>query len=187
MAITDSRLTLEDFLRLPEAKPALEYVDGEVRQKMSPRLPHSALQLHLGTYFNRVGVPKKIARAFTELRCTFAGHSRVPDLSVFRWPRIPRDERGKLQTDECFVPPDIAVEIRSPGQTIAALTRDCEWYVANGVALALLVLTTRESVRLFLPGQPWRELKRDEAIDFGPVIPGARLTVRDLFAALDAD
>src|ERR671939_384307 len=49
-AITDWNLSLDQFLDLPEAKPALEYdppCDGHgatVRQKMSPTAGHSALQ-----------------------------------------------------------------------------------------------------------------------------------------------
>ena len=38
MAITRHGLTLEDFLRLPEEKPALEYeADGTVTQKVAPQ------------------------------------------------------------------------------------------------------------------------------------------------------
>jgi Uma2 family endonuclease len=41
MAIARQRPTLDTFLSLPEQKPALEYLDGEITQKMSPKLPHS--------------------------------------------------------------------------------------------------------------------------------------------------
>jgi hypothetical protein len=36
MAITQRRLTLEEFLKLPEEKPYLELIDGVVRQKVAP-------------------------------------------------------------------------------------------------------------------------------------------------------
>ena len=42
-----------------------------------------------------------------------SGVSRVPDVSIYTWDRIewdPRAERGAL------IPPDIAIEIASPGQ-----------------------------------------------------------------------
>ncbi len=42
-------LTLERFLRLPEAKPALEFIDGKVVQKVSPKRTHSTIQLTLGS------------------------------------------------------------------------------------------------------------------------------------------
>jgi hypothetical protein len=50
MTITGGPLTLEQFLALPEAKPALEYgPDGEVTQKMAPTTDHAALHGELGS------------------------------------------------------------------------------------------------------------------------------------------
>ena len=39
--------TLEQFLRLPEVKPALEFDHGRVDQKVSPTTEHALLQAHL--------------------------------------------------------------------------------------------------------------------------------------------
>ena len=186
MALTDPVLTLEAFLKLPEVKPALEYVDGRIRQKVAAQGRHSALQAFLATWIDAAGMPNRIARAFTERQTVFAGQARVPDVVAFRWARIPRDENGRI-ADECNYAADIAIEIISPGQTIRQLMDDCAWYVANGVELVLLVLPVGERVRLFRPGQPWRELRGGDTIEFAPIIPGARLTVRELFTALDAD
>ncbi len=44
MAVTQRRMTLEEFLALPEEKPALEYEDGVVTQKMPPQGKHASLQ-----------------------------------------------------------------------------------------------------------------------------------------------
>jgi Uma2 family endonuclease len=38
-------LTLEEFLKLPETKPASEYIDGRIIQKLMPQGEHSALTL----------------------------------------------------------------------------------------------------------------------------------------------
>ena len=47
MAVAGRKLTLEEFLALPEEKPALEFVAGAVRQKVSPETQHSLLQKRL--------------------------------------------------------------------------------------------------------------------------------------------
>ncbi len=44
MALTRAGLTLEEFLVLPEEKPALEYVDGVVTQKVALLYEHSSLR-----------------------------------------------------------------------------------------------------------------------------------------------
>jgi Uma2 family endonuclease len=36
-------LTLEEFLKLPETKPASEYIDGETIQKLMPQGKHSII------------------------------------------------------------------------------------------------------------------------------------------------
>jgi hypothetical protein len=37
-------MTLVEFLALPEEEPALEFADGRVEQKVSPKGKHSGLQ-----------------------------------------------------------------------------------------------------------------------------------------------
>ncbi len=89
-------LTLEEFLTIPETKPAREYIEGKVEQKPMPQGEHSTLQIRLGTAINNISIPKKLAYAFPELRCTFGNRSIVPDLAVFRWERIPKAPQGKI-------------------------------------------------------------------------------------------
>ncbi len=46
------QITLEEFLDLPDTKPASEYIDGEIIQKHMPQGQHSILQLELGMEIN---------------------------------------------------------------------------------------------------------------------------------------
>src|SRR5712691_11353498 len=139
MAITERRLTLEEFEALPEEKPALELEpDGTVTQKVSPKQQHSLLQSALIRLFDTFAGPKKLAKAFPELRFATGGASYVPDLAVYRWNRILRDAHGEV-TNELPEPPDIAIEIVSPEQSVTAQVRKCLWYVAQGVQVAILV------------------------------------------------
>jgi Uma2 family endonuclease len=180
------RITLEEFLAHPElvlAKPALEFEDGRVTQKVSPKAQHSGLQYELTDLFNRPFRRKKIARAFPELRVTFGGQSYVPDVSVLLWDRIPHTPEGRLLND-VLVPPDVTAEIVSPGQGTNALVRRCLEYVAHGVRVALLVDPTDESVILFRPGQSPQALRGSDAIELEDVLPGFKLTVARLFRAL---
>lgn len=77
MAQTSTKtLTLEEFLKLPETKPASEYINGKVVQKPMPQgkhRKHSQLQGKLVTAINQVVEGQKIALAFPGLRCTLVG------------------------------------------------------------------------------------------------------------------
>lgn len=88
-------ITLEEFLNLPETKPASEYIDGKIVQKLMPQGQHSTIQGELVTAINAVSKPLQSAWAFPELRCTFSGRSIVPDVAVFSWNRIPTNDDGK--------------------------------------------------------------------------------------------
>lgn len=183
MATTAKGLTLEEFLKLPEEKPALEYQDGMVVQKVSPQGKHSVLQSWFVQHIDRVGRPRKLACAFPELRTTFAGMSRVPDVAVYRWARIARDADGRV-ANEFREPPDLVVEIVSPEQSVNALVSRCVWFVTNGVAVALLVDPDDESILVFRPGQMPVTLRGDDPLDLGDILSGFQVTVAKIFAAL---
>ena len=185
MAIT-RQLTLAEFLRLPEEEPALEYWRGEVTQKVSPKLPHGALQYGLAERISRSTGPGRPFRVFTETRITLGGVSTVPDLVVYHRERVPRDARGRLVQD-ATIPPDVAVEILSLGQSRPTLVERCRWYVEHGVRLAIFVDPLREAARVFRPGTDSGDLRGSDLLDLGDVLPGLALTVDELFAPLLAD
>ena len=186
MAITQ-RLTLDEFLALPDDEPALELEpDGTVVQKVSPQGQHSSLQFALCERINSFARPRRLAMAFPELRTIFGGAAYVPDVTVFRWERIPRTPEGEV-ANVFEVAPDVAIEIVSPGQSPNALVRRCVWYVDNGVERALVVDPADRSVVQFDTGLAPRTLRGDEPIHFGAAVPGFRLTVDELFGSLRLD
>ena len=90
------------------------------------------------------------------------------------------------RTPEDFTePPDLAIEIVSPGQTLSGQIRKCLDLVARGTTVALLVHPGEESVFAFRPDQPLHVLQGDDRIDLDDVLPGFELTVRQLFEAVN--
>jgi Uma2 family endonuclease len=188
VAITGRRLALEDFLCLPEEKPALEYAYGEVTQKASPDLWHGLLQGTLIAFVNAVGMPGRLALAAVEVRWTCGDVSYVPDVVIFTWDRIPTDENGDVQAT-VSIPPDVAVEVVSDGQSLRGQADRCRWYVANGVRIALLVNPRDRmgrSVQAFRPDGETEPLRGADRVDLGDVIPGFSFAVDELFAVLRA-
>ncbi len=181
--IVGRRMTLEQFLALPEAEPAFELVDGVVTQKVAPQGQHVLLQLDFATRVNSVTRSQKLALALPELRTTYAGLSRVPDVAIYRWDRIPRLPNGRI-ANRFTEPPDIAVEIVSPDQTATELVSKCIWYVKNGVRIALIADPDQELVLRFCPNALPDALTGDDRIDLDEVLPGFELTVNQLFVSL---
>lgn len=116
------KIALDEFLELEETKPASEYIDGEIIQKPMPQGEHSTIKTELSTAINAVLRQQKIARAFSELRCTFGGKSIVPDVAVFTWQRIPRKDNGGV-ANKFLLAPDWIIEILSPDQSQTKVTK----------------------------------------------------------------
>jgi Uma2 family endonuclease len=146
------QLTLEEFLKLPETKPASEFINREIIQKPMPQGEHSRLQAKLCTVINEVTEIPKIAYAFPELRCTFGGQSIVPDVSVFRWQRIPIQSSGKI-ANRFEIYPDWAIEILSPDQKQTLVLTKLLHCSQNGTELGWLIDSETESILVIFPGQ----------------------------------
>ena len=181
-----SGLSLEEFLALPEVKPALEYVEGRVTQKVSPQGKHSALQTGLAELVNGICRPARIARAFTELRFRGLRASQVPDVSVYRWERIPRDPDGTVANVFTELP-DVGVEILSPGQSRREQVEKCLGFLARGARVALFVDDERKTITVFRPGQEPAAMRAGDVIDLTDAVPDLSLSVNEVFGALRLD
>lgn len=177
-------ITLEEFLKLPETKPASEYIDGQIIQKPMPQGEHSAIQTELPTAINGVVKSQHIARAFSELRCTFGGRAIVPDVSVFIWERIPRKENGGV-ANVFPLAPDWTIEILSPDQSVTKVTKNILHCLKYGTHMGWLIDPEEQTVFVYVPGQQIQVF--DESDQYLPVPSFAnelQLTVGDLFGWL---
>jgi Uma2 family endonuclease len=179
-------MSLEQFLRLPEAKPALEYINGLVVQKVSPKTTHSVLTRELTAYLREFGRRRRLGSPYPELRCIFSRRALVPDIAFFRRGRIPRDAQGKL-VDDVRLPPDLMIEILSPGQTIKSLSARSTWCVAHGVGLCWVIPPRKSRVHVFRPDQPPRILELGDTLLGHDVLPGFALPLTELFGWLYED
>ena len=177
-------LTLEEFLKLPETKPASEYVDGRIIQKPMPQGEHSVIQTELASAINLVLKPKQMARAFAELRCTFGGRSIVPDISVFTWSRIPRKENGAV-ANVFLLAPDWTIEILSPNQSQTKVAKNILHCLKYETQMGWLIDPEEQSVFVYLPHQAATFYEEPEAQLLVPEFAkDFSLTVEELFSWL---
>ncbi|HZO29617.1 MAG TPA: Uma2 family endonuclease [Chloroflexota bacterium] len=186
MAVGQRRITLEEFLAMPEQKPELELMDGEVTPKMAPVTEHVVLQLQFRDLVDDFARPRKLARAFPELRESYAEASTIPDVSVYTWDRLPRSPSGGWNND-VRNPPDLAFEVRSPSQSATDVLVRCLWYVANGARVSIYADPTERLVVVFRPLAEPIVLVHAGTVDLSDVIRGFALDIAELFAALIAD
>lgn len=143
---------LEEFLQLPETKPASEFIDGKIIQKPIPQGEHSSIQVDLCEAINRVAKTQKIAKAFPELRCNFGRRSIIPDITVFRWNRIPFLPSGRI-ANRFDIHPDWAIEILSPDQSLTQVLGKLLHCSQQGTELGWLLDPEEESLLAVFAGQ----------------------------------
>ena len=184
MAIVQTGLTLDEFLRQPEEKPALEYLDGVVTRKMSPKGPHGRLRVWASRLFDTAAGDPPAFLTFTELRTNWTNRaSLVPDISVYLVERVPTTPDGDV-ADDFWLPPDLVVEIASPGQSVNDLTARANLLLQHGVRVVVVVEPRLRRVRVARPGQLIATYEGNDTIAFADVLPGFELSVRELFSAL---
>jgi Uma2 family endonuclease len=184
-AITNWSLSLEQFLALPEAKPALEYgPDGEVTQKPLPTFDHATLQLELGSRLRDYARQGPKGAVLTELRVVLGGLARVPDVCYYRQERVPHRPDGRVQQHPTTAP-DLVVEIFSPDQEARSdLLGKAAWYLGQGVEVVLLVDPERRRVSVFT-AEGEIVCTGDSRVPLDAVLPGFQVTPAELFSALD--
>lgn len=182
MTIATERLTLEQFLKLPETKPASEYIEGEIIQKPMPKTKHSRLQGRFLRVINEVVEEPKIAYAFPELRCTFGGRSIVPDIAVLLWEQIQFDESGE-PVDDVVVAPYWAIEILSPQQSSNRVTKKIIHCLQHNCQLGWLVDPDDRSILAFLPNQQPQFCEGSDVVPVPEIIP-LNITAEQVFSWL---
>jgi Uma2 family endonuclease len=179
-------LTLDEFLLLPDTKPASEYIDGEVIQKPMPQGEHSTLQGELVIVINGILRPETVGRAYPELRCTFGGRSIVPDVAVFRTERIPRKPDGRVE-NVFDIPPDWTIEILSPGQSQSKVIRNILHCINHGTEMGWLLDSEEPCIFVYGAKGTVRVFDQPETIVPIPEFAGAiQLTVGEIFGWLSA-
>jgi Uma2 family endonuclease len=149
-----------------------------------PQGKNSTIQGELVTAINTVVKPQRIARAFPELRCTFGGRSIVPDVAVFTWGRIPRDENGEI-ANVFQAAPDWVIEILSPDQSQTKVIKNILHCLEYETQMGWLIDPEEQSIFVYLRNQ--QPVVLDEAEALLPVPEFAselKLTVGDLFGWL---
>ena len=103
----------------------------------------------------------------------------APDVGFIRRERIP----AKFDYQHYLpVPPDAALEVMSPSDSLPEVMEKINLYLEAGVPLVWLAIPKRRVIMVFRPGQDQKTLTENDEIDGEDVIPGFRLSVREVFA-----
>ena len=125
---------------LPETKPETEWVRGRALQKMSPRRNHGRVQMSFASKLDAWALGH--GEVVTEWRFRLAppGEVRrplIPDIAFVSIARLRGLSEEEIQTPDFA--PDVAIEVRSPGDRRSDFESKRDVYLACGTRLVLLI------------------------------------------------
>jgi Uma2 family endonuclease len=109
------------------------------------------------------------------------GDIRIPDLYFVRWERVP----GHQVPDDVVttIPPHVAVEVLSEGNTTKEIERKRNEFLAAGAEQVWVIDPRQETIEVWAGPDSMTLLTVDDTLSGGSSIPGFELPVRELFAA----
>ena len=159
------QLTLPEFLNLPPGEGDITYelVDGQAIPKMSPKKFHSKLTRALLFLIDEWCEDQGEVCPELAIKLTHNGRDWVPtpDLLYISNESLPDDwdEDGA-----CSVPPELVIEIISPGQTFGQMAGKAQDYLNAGVLRVWVVDSKARSITVFYPDTAPKTYRGDGVI-----------------------
>lgn len=183
MVIERQLVTVDEFeklLDLPEySDRRLELIHGEIVEK--PVSAQSCGRIaanvagEIGMYLKQNPI------GFVEIKVMYRPaednkNVRMPDVAFFADIDTPSVAKGAVPRM-----PDLAVEVKSPGNTLLDLRAKIAFYLANGTRLGLLMNPANRMVEVYPKDEDVRMLMESATLDLSSVLPDLKIPVAELF------
>jgi Uma2 family endonuclease len=178
-------LTVADVAALPDDLPSgpvhYELDNGWLITMPPPGDLHGAIQCHLSAELTFQGERRGLGKARVETGVIlWRDPDRLvgPDAAFIANHSLPirLSPEGYLETI-----PDLVAEVRIKNDTLPEVQRKVEDYLAAGVQVVWVVDTVQRSVSAYRKGRDVEVFGEADTLTVEDVIPGLRISVRDLF------
>jgi Uma2 family endonuclease len=105
---------------------------------------------------------------------------RIPDVSFISWKRLPTRKLPKKPIADLV--PDLAIEVLSEGNTKKEMKRKLRDYFTAGVQLVWVIAPKTRTGQVYTAPDKARKVARGGTFDGGALLPGFRLSLKELFA-----
>lgn len=169
MTVTEFRA----FIQQPENEGRhFELIDGEIIEKMPTQL-HALIANFFNALFYIYFQKNPIGWAFSELRINLPDDElddTIPDISV-----VLKEGRQLDPNAPLTFMPDLAIEIKSPTDSLIKLRKKANYYLEHGAKIVWLVDAGRRKVEIYT-------LDNTEILAGGGLLPGFAIAVDAIWA-----
>jgi Uma2 family endonuclease len=177
MAIVKPRMTEDEFMRMPDDGRKYELVDGEAKE-----VPGGVEQDVTGAHLTVLLYPFTRGRGYLAgSQAGFRmrpGNIRAPDISFTLKERFPG---GRPPKGFGNFAPDLCIEIISPSEDEADMTRKVAEYFATGAQQVWHLFPESMRARVYRSPTETTEHQPEDILEGGDLLPGFRCRAADLF------
>ena len=176
-------LTPEDVERLSKRDgKRYELIDGELKEKVvGTRSLFIASRIcdRLNAFF----YPALGFACVEPMTYCFAraNHGQKPDVAFVRFDQLSSKE---IPEGDLIVPPALAVEVLSPGNSGTELDEKLDEYLSAGIEMVWIVNPDKRTIRLYRANGTMRLYRAKDVIEGEAALPGFRLAVGEVFPAV---
>ncbi len=185
MTLTGKQMTAEELWRLPDDGMRHELIYGELTTMSPSGSEHGWVAMRVGADLHAFVARHRLGRAYAAetgfLLARDPDLVRAPDAAFVRQERLAAvgETRGYFPGA-----PDLAVEIVSPGDRAEEVYGKVREYPDAGARLVWVVWPRHRAVTVYTPDGQVHERREGDELDGGDVLPGFRVRVAELFAAI---
>ncbi len=180
--LTHKKLTLQEFLALPDGDITYELIDGKAVPKMSPKRFHSRVTAALFLLlFDWNQTLENQGEVGIEWAITLKRKEKdwcpVPDLLYISHERL---KDVPFADEACPIPPELVIEIISPQQSFSNLSEKAVDYLNAGVNRIWLIDSQVKKVTIFYPDTPPQTKSNNDNLA-DEILPNLILTPAQIF------
>lgn len=175
-------MTAEDLWRLPNDHMRHELVRGELITMAPAGAERGMIGMRIGRVLGQFVDEAKLGFVFNADTGFFLSRNpdsvRAPDTAFVVAGRVGPSGLPQKYFDG---PPDLAVEVLSPSDTVQEVDEKIAEYLDSGCRLAWVVSPRRKTVTVHRPNEQPLVLRETDTVTGGEVLPGFSCLVRTFF------
>ena len=174
-AVETLTMTLEEFLA--NDLEGYEYVKGELVPMAPPTMEHGEISTNVVWYLQSHVRENQLGRVYTAETTFRLGERAVkPDAAFVTAARLPENRRKSSSQ-----PPDLAVEVVSPSDTLYGVAEKAVDYLDAGTRLVWVIEPVTKTVTVYRSRTDIRTLKCGDTLTGEDVVKGFACQVEELF------
>jgi Uma2 family endonuclease len=175
-------VTADELLAMPDDGWRYELVKGELIRIAPAGFQHGEVAMNIGAplheYVKRNNLGRVYAAETGFILTQDPDTVRAPDAAFIRRDRVEKVRRVKGYG---IGPPDLAVEVVSPGDTVREVTAKAAEWLEAGARMVWVVSPKLRTVTIYRSLTDIAVITEKDTLDGGDVVPGFQIPVAEIF------